>query len=221
MKAILPAAAIIAVAAFASPALASTVPSDKTVELKSGQTREITMPIAGLGQHFNVLVPCYGFAIHGSGVDLAGGDLPPVGYVFPEDASRPDGGIPGAVKLPDGTFAVPDSAAALTPEVIRLGTNCAGVGWNFYGPDGKPALDAYDNPAGTAAAASKRKRAADRRRAKRRVLGHSAVDGPVTVTLAGLANHADGTAQLVLRVRTGHLTGPTSVTLHARVLEQG
>ena len=50
----------------------------------------------------------------------------------------------------------------------------------------------------------------------RRIVGRAAQQGPVTVTLAGLRDRA-----LVLRVTTGQLNGTTTVTAHARVLEQG
>jgi hypothetical protein len=179
------------------------------------------VPIEGLGQAHNVLVPCYGFDIKGPGVDLAGAHVETFGPVFPEDPSLPDGGIPGAQRQADGSFLIPDSAAVLTAEVLRTGANCRSVGWDFYGADGEPQLDAYGNPltasTGKAAkAASKRKRDAGRKRMSRRIVGHAAQQGPVTVTLAGLRQGA-----LVLRITTGRLDGTTTVSAHARVLRQG
>ena len=56
----------------------------------------------------------------------------------------------------------------LTAEVLRMGANCRSVGWDFYGADGEPQLDAYGNPltsnTAKAKAASKRKRTAARKR---------------------------------------------------------
>ena len=71
-------------------------------------------------------------------------------------------------RQPDGSYAIPESAAVLTAEVLRMGANCRSVGWDFYGADGEPQLDAYGNPQTVrtrrkAKAASKRKR--DRARA--------------------------------------------------------
>ena len=227
--------AVVAAALYASPALAQTpdqmIASDQTVALESNATREITMPIKGLGQDWNVLVPCFGFSVAGPGVDLAGANLEFYGQAIPEDASRPDGGIPGAQRQPDGGFAVPESAAVLTSEVLRLGANCRGVGWDFYGADGEPVLDPYGNPKAAKApanaaaarrqkAASKRKRDQARRLMGRRIVGRAASQGPVSVTLAGITTPAGGTTQMVLRITTGQLAGPTAVSLHARVLKQ-
>ena len=107
----------------------------------------------------------------------------------------------------------------LTAEVLRMGANCRSVGWDFYGADGEPQLDAYGNPqtsnTAKAKAASKRKRTAARKQMSRRIVGRAAQQGPVTVTLAGLRQGA-----LVLRITTGQLNGTTTVSAHARVLEQ-
>jgi hypothetical protein len=203
-------------AALASPSIAT----DRSFELESNANREIVVPIEGLGQAHNVLEPCFGFDITGPGVDLAGANLETFGPAFPEDAQAPDGGIPGAQRQADGSFSIPESAAVLTAEVLRMGANCRSVGWDFYGADGEPTLDAYGNPltstTAKAKAASKRKRTAARKRMSRRIVGRTAQQGPVTVTLAGLRQGA-----LVLRVTTGRLNGKTTVSAHARVLKQG
>jgi hypothetical protein len=227
-------AAVAAAALYASPALAQApdqmIASDQTVALESNTTREIAMPIKGLGQDWNVLVPCFGFSISGPGVDLAGANLEGFGPAIPEDASRPDGGIPGAQRQPDGSFVVPESAAVLTPEVLRLGANCRSVGWDFYGADGEPVLDPYGNPKAAKApataaaarkqkAASKRKRDSARRLMGRKIVGRTAAQGPVSVTLAGITSRS-GRLEMVVRVTTGALAGPTAVSMHARVLKQ-
>jgi hypothetical protein len=49
----------------------------------------------------------------------------------------------------------------------------------------------------------------------RRIVGRAAQQGPVTVSLAGLRGR-----ELVLRITTGQLAGPTTVSAHARVLKQ-
>ena len=204
------------VAALASP----TIATDRTFELESNANREIVVPIDGLGQAHNVLVPCFGFEIKGPGVDLAGAHLETFGVAHPEDPSLPDGGIPGAQRQADGSFAIPESAAVLTADVLRMGANCRSVGWDFYGADGEPQLDAYGNPltstTAKAKAASKRKRDAARKRMSRRIVGRAAQQGPVTVTLAGLRERT-----IVLRISTGQLNGTTTVSTHSRVLRQG
>lgn len=215
------AAAATAVLAPAAALANPTIATDRSVELQSNTTREIVVAFDGLGQAQNVLVPCFGFEIKGPGVDLAGAHVESFGPAVPEDASLPDGGIPGAQRQPDGSFAIPESAAVLTAEVLRMGANCRSVGWDFYGADGEPQLDSYGNPltssTGKAAkAASKRKRDAGRKRMSRKIVGRAAQQGPVSVTLAGLRQGA-----LVLRITTGQLNGTTTVSAHGRVLEQG
>src|ERR1700754_735097 len=173
------AAAAAAATATLAPAAAlanPTINTDKTVELQSNTTQEIVVPIEGLGQSHNVLEPCYGFEIKGSGVDLAAANLEPFGPVLPENPNAPDGGIPGAQRQGDGSFTIPASAAVLTAEDLRMGANCRSVGWRFSGPDGVPLLDPYGNPraAHLAKAASKRQRAAARKRMSRRIVGKAA-----------------------------------------------
>jgi hypothetical protein len=225
------AAAVLAPAAQADPGAVDTsklIATDQTVQLQANATREIVVPIAGLGQAQNVLTPCFGFEIKGPGVDLTGANLEFFGVATPENASLPDGGIPGAKRDANGDFVVPESAATLTADVLRLGANCRSVGWDFYGADGLPTLDAYGNPKPAAAAntakakaASKRKRDQGRKRMSRKIVGHAAQQGPVTVRLAGIRSQADRGAAMVLRVTTGDLAGATTVSLHARVLRQG
>ena len=223
--------AVAAAALYAAPASADTISSDTTVALESNTTREYTLPIQGLGQEWNVLEPCYGFSVTGPGVDLAGANLAPFGTTVPEDASRPDGGIPGAERQGDGSFSLPESAAVLTPEVLRMGANCRAVGWDFYGADGEPVLDPYGNPKAAKApanaaaarkqkASSKRKRAKARTRMSRKIVGRAASQGPVTVSLAGITTRPGRPTEIVLRITTGALAGATTLDMHARVLEQ-
>ena len=207
-------AALAPAAALASP----TITTDQSFELQSNATQEVVVPINGLGQAHNVLEPCFGFEITGPGVDLAGANLETFGPIAADDEELQ--GLPNVVRQPDGSFAIPESAAVLTAEVLRMGANCRSVGWDFTGPDGEPQLDAYGNPktsnSAKAKAASKRKRTAARKRMSRRIVGRAAQQGPVTVTLAGLRDRA-----LVLRVTTGQLNGTTTLSAHTRVLKQG
>jgi hypothetical protein len=198
-------------------ASASTINTDKSFVLESNTTREIVVPINGLGQAQNVLEPCYGFEISGPGVDLAGANLEFFGPVASDDQELINAGL-GVQQQADGSYARPESVAVLTAEVLRMGANCRSVGWDFTGPDGEPQLDPYGNPktSNLARAASKRKRTAARKRMSKKIVGHAAQAGPVSVTLAGLRH-----GELVLRVTTGQLNGTTTVTTHTRVLRQG
>jgi hypothetical protein len=210
-----------AAALYTAPAYADTIPSDRAFALEANTTREYAMPIQGLGQDWNVLTPCFGFSITGPGVDLAGANLETYGLAIPEDASRPDGGIPGAQRQPDGSFTIPESAAVLTSEVLRLGANCRRVGWDFYGADGEPVLDPYGNPktAAVSRTASKRKRDRARKRMSLKIKGRAASQGAVSVGLAGITVR-DGKVAMVVRVATGALAGATELSMHARVLKQ-
>lgn len=229
---------LLAAAALATPAHGGHTPttpdrliaSDQTFELGSNETRELVMPVQGLGVDWNVLIPCWGFSITGPGIDIAGANLQGFGAVIPEDPSLPDGGIPGAVRLADGSFATTPMGSGITAEVLRKGVNCRAVGWSFYGADGEPALDVFGNPkpakASSAAAtrkaraASKRRRARQTRRLSRTIVANAAVDGAVTVDLVGLYRPRIGSLVVLVRLRTGELPGRTVASLHARVLKQ-
>jgi hypothetical protein len=194
------------------------------------------MRVSGLGTEANVMLPCWGFAISGPGVSLSAAELNVFGPVLPEpsDVNKPNGGIPGAVRQPDGTFAIPDSAAVLDPETLAFGQGCRAVNWDFYGADGKQQVDPWGNPvsatgvaSASAAIAKARAKAKARhrkvlRRARLKMRGATAHDGGVSVTLAGLRNIFGDQpgAELVVTVRTGALAGPTTLGLHARVLPQ-
>ena len=203
--------AVTAAALYAAPAYADTISSDTTVALESNTTREYTLPIQGLGQEWNVLEPCYGFSVTGPGVDLAGANLAPFGTTVPEDASRPDGGSRARSAKATAASRLPESAAVLTPEVLRMGANCRAVGWDFYGADGEPVLDPYGNPKAAKApanaaaarkqkASSKRKRAQARTRMSRKIVGRAASQGPVTVSLAGITTRPGRPTEIVLRI---------------------
>ena len=104
------------------------------------------MPIQGLGQDWNVLVPCFGFSITGPGVDLAGANLEPFGHGHPR-GRRP-------ARRRDPGRAAPARRQLRRPRVGRRadaggaadGRELPRVGWDFYGADGEPVLDPYGNP---------------------------------------------------------------------------
>ena len=196
----------------------SIIRSDRTFTLQPHSEQTLRMEISGLRSGGNTLIPCWGFDVKGPAGSWSAGSLEVFGKVWAEDESAPDGGIPGAERRPDGTFAIPESAARLNGDHFRAGDNCRIVGWNFYGPDGTPAMHA-DGTAKFTGARATAARKASRRRAARRARGKLSQAGGVQVLLAGLESREDGAA-IVVRVRTGDLPGPTTVTTHARVLPQ-
>jgi hypothetical protein len=222
------AATFIAAVALAAPTAAHAgvtgppIRFDRQVTLEPNAVATYRMNISALGKDSNVLIPCWGFSIEGPGIDLAAGGLYAFGPVYVEPGQRD---LPrGAVRQPDGSYVVPESAATVDAERVVIGRNCRSVGWDFYDDDFRPQLDPYYNPVPETgprpAKASKRLHARRLRSARRQVKGRAAQDGPVTVTLAGYTWLADKTYDLVVTVRTGALPGPTTLSLHARVLPQ-
>src|SRR6201995_1927678 len=57
------------------------IKTEQTVQLKSGSTQTIVMPVQGLGQDFNFETPCFGFQVSGPGVDIEAALLAPFGKV--------------------------------------------------------------------------------------------------------------------------------------------
>jgi cytoskeletal protein RodZ len=130
-----------------------------------------------------------------------------------------DGGIPGAVLQPDGTYAIPESVAVVGPVHLHEGAACAAAGWHEYDEHGNPTnvvLPNYaENPAAVADAdlienvamattakarsAAKRKAEANAKakkkssKAKRKVrpAKTAQVAGAVTVELAGFTGFPD------------------------------
>ncbi|WP_205698502.1 hypothetical protein [Conexibacter sp. SYSU D00693] len=200
---------------------------DATYTLESNTSKEYRLPVEALGQDWNTVLPCQGIEISGPGIDLAAQTFEYFGVVEPEPAAAntPNGGIPGAVKQPDGTFVRPESEAKLNAESLRFGASCKAVGWDFVGADGKPTLDPYGNPypASGKARTAKASRALKAKRlktAKKKVKGRAAQSGPVTVTLVGTTRARGDSMDLVVRVSTGQLTGRTTLAMHSRVLRQ-
>lgn len=223
-------AALAAIGSLAAPAGAQDPPlgkefrADKTFELASRTTATLRMPMP-LGAQYNAsLDTCWGFSIDGPGVDLAIGEPDVYGATWPEPGreNERDGGVPGAVRQPDGMFTIPASAAKLDAYRLSRGPVCKQIGWDVYDDAGQRKLDEWGNPrpangARRSATASKRLRSRRLRTARRQLTrGRSAQDGPVTVTFAGIENHRDGTVDMVATVRTGALRGRTTLAMHAR-----
>ncbi|HEV2999979.1 MAG TPA: hypothetical protein VGW75_04490 [Solirubrobacteraceae bacterium] len=222
------AVAALAVGLPVATAQAGTDPANQIVTTKSftlapNATETFAVPIRGLGQDQNVLLPCYGFAIRGPGVELLGANLNPFGRVVPEPGHEQtsDGGVPGAERQADGSFVIPEEEAVVGPRAERMGVSCDAVGWRFLDDDGGARLDVDGNVVARGMTARAARRAKSRLRALRRRARAraSSGSGPVSVVFAGIRNPADESA-LVVRVRTGDVPAGTKLTLHARVLPQ-
>jgi hypothetical protein len=217
-------ASVIAASALTGPATATAkrwrppsvdpsriIRSGNSWELKSSTTQTFTLPIAGIGKDFNILLPCAGFDIKGSGVDLAAVNLNGFGPVdpLPGQKGTPTGGQLHAELQPDGSYLVPDKWAALFGANLHEAIGCALSGGHWYDSKGNPNNVALPNYI----------------KHKPRLPGRTKptqVAGPVTVDLAGLTGltKATGPLRLVLRVTTGELSGPVKLRMRADVLKQ-
>lgn len=183
--------------------------STKTWTLKSHTVATYRMPINGLRVASNVLDGCYGFVIDGGASHYVAAGLAPFGTVFPEDPSKPDGGVPGAEKQADGKFRIPESAVWVSSWMERFGRRCEAAGWK---DDSFTDTVKTKHSEGVDARAA-RSRGAHRRRAFR-------ASQPIQVLFAGSDVAVDGTPTLVVRIATNRLRTRTTLATHARVLEQ-
>jgi hypothetical protein len=228
------AAAFIAALALAAPAGAAAGESarfDQSFELQPNTTAIYRMNISELHKQCNSLEPGWGLEVQGSGVDLAVGNFGAFWGRRPAPQpgeDLPEGGLPDHQPQPDGSLVQPmPEATPFTPEHVRLGMSLRQVDWNWK------RLDRWGNPkptAGTArsAKAAKRLRARRLRAARKKIVGKAAQSGPVTVVVAGFEYYYSGPSHegwadkldMLAKVTTGALTGPTTLTLHARVAIQ-
>jgi hypothetical protein len=217
-------ASVIAAGALTGPATATAkrwrpppvdpsriVRSANSWELQSNTTQTFSLKIAGIPEAFNILLPCGGYDIKGSGVDLAAVNLIGFGPVdpLPGQDGTPDGGIHFAERLPDGSYALPESRAVVTPANQHEAIGCALSGYHWYDSKGNPNNVALPNYI----------------KHKPRTPGRTEptqVAGPVSVTLAGMTGLAagHGPPRLVVRITTGELTGPVKLRMRADVLKQ-
>jgi hypothetical protein len=124
---------------------------------------------------------------------------------------------PTAVQQPDGSWVIPDSTAAVGPDQLARGADCRAIGWDFFVPDAKASAAARRKARRTGRPVRVKVKAAKQRG---RALTRAQATGPVDVTLGGFEAAADGSIDLVVRVTTGALAGPTTLTMHGRVLLQ-
>jgi hypothetical protein len=217
-------ASVIAAGALTGPATATAkrwrpppvdpsriIRSANSWDLQSNTTQTFSLNIAGIPKNFNILLPCAGFDIKGSGVDLAAVNLNGFGPVdpMPGKEGTPDGGILFAERQPDGSYAIPESRAVVGPLNQHEAIGCALSGYHWYDSKGNPNNVALPNYIKHKPVQPGRTRPTQ-------------VAGPVSVTLAGFTGTTatNGPPRLVVRVTTGELNGPVKLRMRADVLKQ-
>lgn len=239
-------ATVLATAALAAPAMADVTPDadknldtwssipqwvspwpvandDKAFTLQSNTTQTFVTSIPEIAPGtWHILVPCWGYDIIGPGVDMAVGGVDFYGTIGPADHDFHGAQPKEAQQAPNGDWFLPEPSGRPTPWQLKNGELCRKIGWSLYVPNPAQAGGAY------AAAARKAKRTRHEVRVKpRRPKGifarkaNAAAGGAVTVELAGvhILTETKG-IELVVRVTTGELAGPTTLYTHARVLLQ-
>lgn len=197
---------------------------DRTFALAPNTTQTFVTPIPeATPGSWHVIVPCWGYDIQGPGVDLAVGGPEVYGYLGPADTDfhgeRPD----NAVQEPDGDWVIPDTAAmTTTPWQLKDGELCRKIGWSLYVVDPAKAGGALAQAARRAKRLHRDVRVRPRKPKGRyaRKANVGAGNAGVAVELAGLHVTRESRWELVVRVRTGPLAGPTTLYTHARVLLQ-
>jgi hypothetical protein len=199
---------------------------DKAFTLQPNTTQTFVTPMPQIqAGSWHVLVPCWGYDIQGPGVDMAVGGVETYGPLGGPDYDFHGTPHPNAVQDAAGNWSIPETVAqTITPWQLKDGALCRKIGWSFY--VGNPAV-----VGGAVAVAARKAKHIHRdvrvrpRKPKGRYARAANVgndDGSVTVEMAGL--HLIGAPttglELVVRVRTGNLAGPTTLFTHARVLLQ-
>lgn len=195
------------------------VAHDVTYAVAPNATQTFELPIAELALPRSVMVPCWGFDLTGPGVDLAAAGLKTYGWAAGPGEPRPYGD--GAAVLRDDGWYLPESRATVHATEYRSGASCRRIGWSrFVEPSAGVASAAEVHRARTHRHSFVRIRH-PRRKARARP-ANQRDDGSVRVPLAGLRLLRDSRQmRLVVTVVAGPLAGPTTLTLHARVLVRG
>lgn len=192
------------------------VAHDVTYDVAPNTTQTFELPIAELALPRSVMVPCWGFDLTGPGVDLAVGGLKTFGWAAGPGQPRPYNDDQ-AVLRDDGWY-LPASRATVHAAEYDAGANCRRIGWSRF----------VEPSAGIASAAEVHRARTHRhsfvriRHPRRKLRARPAQqrdDGSVRIPLAGLRLLRDSRQmRLVVTVVAGPLAGPTTLTLHARVL---
>ena len=168
------------------------------------------MTIAGIHQDFNILLPCGGFEIKGSGVDLAAVNLIGFGPVDPMPGMEgtPDGGIHFAERQPDGSYVIPESRAVVT-YATSTRPSAARFGLSLVRQQGQPQ---QRRPAQLRQAQAAAARPHQAHAGRRSGVGDAGWFHRLTA--------GNGPPRLVVRITTGELSGPVKLRMRADVLKQ-
>jgi hypothetical protein len=196
---------------------------DRTFTLQPGATQTFRLVLAATARPRSVLAPCWGFDLTGPGVDVAAAGLKGFGWIADPDADwrRIQPNLAAGAELRGDGWYLPESRAVVDLQQMRDGAGCRALGWSvFLPPDGAGVASRAE------AARARRTRRLVRVRAPRVLVraprANTRNDGAVRVTLAGTRFRGHGRAvEVVVTTVAGALPGPTTITLHGRVLLQG
>ncbi|HET6505917.1 MAG TPA: hypothetical protein VFG42_03950 [Baekduia sp.] len=191
------------------------VTHDVTYRVAPNATQTFELPIAELAIPRAILVPCWGFDLTGPGIDLAAAGLRTYGWVAEPGVHRPYDRQ--TVLRADGWY-LPESRAAVHLRERYAGARCRQIGWSRYvdARSGVASADeirrARSHPHGMVLIRHPRRKGEVRP-------ANRLDDGSVRVRLGGLRLlRRSRQMRLVVTLDAGRLAGPTTITLHARVL---
>lgn len=201
---------------------AAVVRYDRTFPVRPNTLQTVRLALPAMARPGAAMTPCWGFDLTGPGVDLAAASLHTYGWIagadgVPQDPTTPRAGIE-PFRGPDGWY-LPEANAVVDLDQLRWGADCRAIGWSMF----------VGTTSGIASAAEVRRarrtgrmvriRKPRRTAATRAAPANRVNDGSVTVPLAGtrfLPDHRG--LEVVVRLSAGALAGPTTITLHGRVL---
>lgn len=230
-------AALLGLAALGTPATASaaapTPPAqyvspwpvrahDETFALRPDATQTFRLALPETARPRALLAPCWGFDLTGPGVDVAAADLKGFGWIADPDADwrRIQPNLAGGAELRSDGWYLPESRAVVDLQQLRQGASCRQIGWSvFVAPDAGVASRAEVARARRKGLPVRIRRPRAATRAPRPANTYN--DGAVRVTLAGTRFAGHGReVEIVVKTATGALPGPTTITLHGRVVLQ-
>lgn len=192
------------------------VAHDVRFTVRPNATQTFELPLAEMAMPGAVLVQCWGFDLTGPGLDLAAGGLKFYGWAGPADG-RPAYDDGQAELRPDGWY-LPDARAVVGPEEFQEGAECRRIGWSRFVETGSGIASAAEVRRARRQRHSVVRIAHPRRKVKARP-ANRLDDGSVQIPLAGMRLLRDSRQmRLTVSVVAGPLAGPTTITLHARVL---
>jgi hypothetical protein len=206
------------VAAASRPPLQYVTPQpiiryDRTYRVTPNTTRTYRLSLSAMSRPTAALTPCWGYDLTGPGLDVAAGNLHIFGWLAAPDRSPID---PSAERRADGWW-LPDSVATVGRDELDAGAECRTIDWDtFVSPESGVASPSE------ARLARQRQRPIRIRHPRRRTKARPANrvdDGSVQVPLAGvrMIPH-QRRMEVVVRLVAGPLAGPTTITLHGRVV---